>query len=132
MVVKAGTIEVQDNNGISDEMFDDWDDGYTDPDDGNYENRVTEDQIVLFSDVDGINIGDFIDSRYSHLITNTSNRNNSIETYFLATNGQDNFGQYFVANSVLDPNAFYYFEGYTNDGRVRYDDIEVSNTVPID
>lgn len=111
-VEEAGSVLILEANNFEDDIIGDLTHtGGTD---------VT-DQVVVSSNVTGINAGDFFDSRYKYNINGTGDPNAQI--YFITTNSQLNYGELIFSNVPLTPGALYSFGAFDTDGFAVYDDL---------
>ncbi|SFM27124.1 Hint domain-containing protein [Shimia aestuarii] len=113
----AGQILIDDSDGFRDSEFGDF--THTGGSD-------VPDQNVIASDVIGIGIGDTVDVRYKYTVTGSDGSSGTV--YFLASNGQANYGPLIVSDFPLDPNVTYTFGTFNTDGAVAYDDLVVCFT----
>jgi hypothetical protein len=113
----AGQISIDDSNGFRDAEFGDY--THTGGSD-------VPDQDVVASDVAGISVGDRVDLRYKYTVTGSDGSSGTV--YFLATNGQSNYGPLIVSDFPLDPGVTYTFGTFNTDGAVDYDDLVVCFT----
>ncbi len=111
-VAEAGKIVIDDSDGAGDAQFGD----YTHT--GGYD---TSDQDVVSSTVSGISNGDLVDLRYKYTFTGSDGSSGTV--YFLATNGQSNYGPLLASDTQLDPNVTYSFQQFNTDGAVDYEDL---------
>ncbi|MEP2530992.1 Hint domain-containing protein [Shimia sp.] len=113
----AGQISIDDSNGFRDGEFGDF--THTGGSD-------VPDQDVVSSTVTGISNGDLMDLRYKYTVTGSDGSSGTV--YFLASNGQANYGPLIVSDFPLDPAVTYTFGTFNTDGAVDYDDLVVCFT----
>lgn len=110
----AGKITVDDSDGNDDLIFGDY------TDNGAFD---VPDQNVTASTVAGIDVGDIADMRYKYTYTGSDGSSGTI--YFVATNGNSNYGPLFASETQLDPNVTYTFQSFS-----RYGDVPYNSLVP--
>ncbi|PSL20601.1 Hint domain-containing protein [Shimia abyssi] len=116
-IADAGQIEIDDSNGFRDAEFGDF--THTGGSD-------VGDQNVISSNVSGINVGDLADLRYKYTITGSDGSSGTV--YFIATNGQANYGPLILSDFPLNSSVTYTFVSFNTDGAVAYDDLVVCFT----
>ena len=113
----AGQIQIDDSDGFRDDEFGDF---------THTGGADVPDQNVISSTVTGVNIGDTADLRYKYTFTGSDGSSGTI--YFLATNGNPNYGPLIASDVPLDPAVTYTFGTFNTDGAVAYDDLVVCFT----
>jgi len=111
-VAYEGSIIVDDSDGSRDSELGDYTDtGGSD----------VSDQDVTSSSVNGISVGDTVDSRYNYTFTGSDGSSGKV--YFLATNSQYNYGELIVSDTPLYPGVDYTFGTFDREGAVDYQDL---------
>ena len=108
-IANAGNIVLDDSNGSRDWEFGDF--THTGGSDA-------PDQDVTSSTVSGITNGDTVDSRYKYTFTGSDGSSGTI--YFIATNGDADYGPLIVSDTPLSNAVTYTFGTFNTDGAVAY------------